>query len=68
LIGRKYVKEFKIKGTVVKEGERWYIKDGERYQFAGDLLTGIDSICMNYGDYMIAEGEEIEVIIKVKDR
>jgi len=60
------VYEYNIKGVVVNEGERWYIKDNDKYHLASDLLTGIDLISINYDNYAVCEGDEIEVVIRIK--
>lgn len=57
-----------IKETVVKDGEKWYIKKGDTLRYASDLLISVDSICMTNVDYMVSEGEEIEIVIKVKNK
>lgn len=62
------MKEVTIKGTLEKKKEDWYLKNNEQYFFASDLILGIDSVLMQSGNTMTSEGEEIEIIVRIKER
>jgi hypothetical protein len=54
----------KFKGTATKDGENWYITDGNDNTYdAGDLLTGIDLL----SNIITQEGDEVEISVKRKE-
>ena len=58
-----------FKGIVkCDESAEWYAEDKEGKIIDEDFLSGIDNYLESLGYDITHEGEEIEVIIKIKDR
>ncbi|MNK73665.1 hypothetical protein D3C87_931630 [compost metagenome] len=55
-----------VKGTVRRHRDKWFIENNNRIIMSNEAILDLDSILMGSGDYMLVEGDEVEVTVKIK--
>jgi hypothetical protein len=59
-----------IKGTLVEQSERWYIKDeNNNLENSSDLLEGIDGAMYHRNHfYQLQDGDYVEIVVNYKKK
>jgi hypothetical protein len=62
--------KFIVKGTIIEQNERWYIKDeNNNLENSSDLLEGIDNAMYHRNDkYQLQDGDYIEIVVNYKKK
>jgi hypothetical protein len=62
------MKEFKIEGKVIECENGDWVLETDKNIYSADLLTGLDEIFVNNNAELLAHNDDIEIIIRVKNR